>query len=167
MNSVERDDLIHAISQVQAFYGKELDALQMKLWVRALSDLDPDRTKRALADYTAHGKYAPKPVDIIELARSYVEEERRALPPPESKTLEAKPEVARAWAYLIRFWGAGDMFAAGSVDADTENQYFELCNRQACLNGNPESIPPDAWLDGVWGCSREDALAGCIQRRAA
>lgn len=158
MNPKDRDDLTHAISQVFAFYGKELDVLQMKLWLRALANSDLTRVKQALADYTSIGRFAPKPVDILDLLKNTVTNEARALPAPERKVQEAPPEVSAAWAYVIRLWGLGDFWNAGSVDSETADRHIELVNRQCAASGNADAIPPDAWLESVWGCSRETAL---------
>lgn len=154
MTPVERDDVAHAVTQVQAFFGKELDALQMKFWLRALAELDATSVKRALADYTSLGKYAPKPRDIIDLVETQNEKRRRELPPPEKqKTQEAPEHVRRAWVWLISQWGVGDMYGAGKVTDAEADAYALICNQQAKANNNPDSIPPHCWLESVWGCS--------------
>ena len=156
MNPKDKDDLIHAITQVHAFYNKELDELQVKFWLRALANYPVLEVKRALADYTAKGRYAPKPVDITDAIDASVEQGARALPPPEITAERAPPEVASAWAYVIKLWGLGDIMKGGAPD-DVDAK-LELCNRQAFGNQNPESIPPDAWLEEIWGCDRDEAV---------
>ena len=157
MNRVERDDVAHALGQTFAFYGKELDTLQMKFWLRALSQKGADAIKSALVEYTAIGKYAPKPVDILELIEVHNDQHAATLPPPPQAD-SAPPHVAKAWAYVIKLWGAGDFFGAGKVDPADADEYLRICNEQAKANNNPSSIPPDAWLFDVWGCDRDRAL---------
>jgi hypothetical protein len=159
LNPYERDDLTHAITQIQAFYGKELDALQMKLWIRSLADLDPQKVKAALADYIKHGKYAPKPADIIDQCKNTSEQGRRSLPAPEQTGRRASPEVARAWSYVMNFWGMGDMFKVLDVSDEQSDRYIEICNRQAAASGNADAIPPECWMPGIWGCTRDEALS--------
>lgn len=151
MNAVERDDIAHAVTQVQAFYGKELDALQMKFWLRGLGDLDVSDVKRALADYTMTGKYAPKPVDIRDLVTHSRETSRRDLPAPEKRLKEAPEHVGKAWRWLIKQWGLGDLYGAPNVTEDEVEDYMCLCNQQAKTNNNPDSIPPHCWLESIWG----------------
>lgn len=159
MDVVDRDDIAHAINQTFAFFGKELDQLQLRFWLRAMAPHDVNAIKRALADYTGIGRYAPKPRDVIDLIGEHSEKQRREAPaitPPQTK--EAPAHVAKAWAYVIKFWGVGDLYRSGDVSEDQERAYLVTCNTQAKANNNPESIPPDAWMEGVWGCTRERAM---------
>ena len=156
MTPSERDDVIYALNQTQAFFGKTLDDLQLKFWMRALKDYSAAEIKRGLADYTGIGKYAPKPVDIAELIKNNRETDRRAdnkpreLPP----IREADEATAKAWQYVIKLWGL-NLFNVGKVDSETAEAYILLCNRQAKGNNNPTSIPPEAWRADIWGCERE------------
>jgi hypothetical protein len=168
MKPDERDDLRHAITQTLAFYDKTLDALQMKFWLRAFSDRSLADVKRALMEYTASGRYAPKPVQILDLIDDHLEQQRRteslATPALPESFQEAPPNVARAWAFAIKLWHIGDLVPSVRTDLsdDEIEQALLLVNRQAQSSGTPTAIPPDAWLPDLWGCSRDEAV-----RRAA
>jgi len=161
MTPKERDDVIYALNQVQSFYNKTLDDLQLRFWMRALQQYEAKDIMTALADYTATGKYAPKPADIIDAIKTLREQSRRTEQPsirrPDVRM--ADPKTARAWQYMIKLWGMGNLYKITEVDDDTAGEYLTLCNRQAMMNKNPDAIPPDGWLSDVWGCTRDEALA--------
>ena len=81
MDAVSRDDIIHAIEQTVSFYGKSLDKTAIGFWLNGLRDKDPVMIKRALMMYAAKGKYAPKPVDILEIIDSLEGSRKSKLPP--------------------------------------------------------------------------------------
>jgi hypothetical protein len=160
MTPHERDDLIHAITQTLAFYDKKPSDLDLVFWTRGLKNYPIKAAKRALSDYTAIGRYAPKPAQIIDLINEQREcvPRRESLPPPEVSAEPAPPEVAKAWRAVIAQWGLGMFADAEPDDPETAHRYARICNEQAAGNGNPEAIPPEAWLHDVWGCTREAAI---------
>lgn len=160
MNPKERDDVIYAINQTQAFYGKTLDDLQLKFWLRALNQYTRDEVLKALADHTGIGKYAPRPVEIIELIKTGREQVRSHAPRVKHDSVrEASPAVAAAWQYVIKAWGLGNLYKVGEVSDEQAAIYLDTVNKQAMESKRPTAIPPDAWLDDVWGCSREKAIS--------
>jgi hypothetical protein len=160
MNPKERDDVIYAINQTQAFYGKSLDDLQLKFWMRAIGMYSRDEILKALADHTGIGKYAPKPVEIIDLIKTQREQARSHAPRVEkTATREASPEVAKAWQYVIKAWGLGNLYKIEGVSDDQAARYLEIANTQAMNSNRPTAIPEDAWLPEVWGCTRDSAIA--------
>ena len=83
MNAVDRDDFAHALGQTLEFYGKELKREDFSFWYRALGEKDIAPVKAALLEYTKVGKYAPKPVDILDLISDRaIPARQEALPPP-------------------------------------------------------------------------------------
>lgn len=160
MDAVQRDDVAHAVGETFKFYGKELDGLQRKVWLRALANYEPGLIKKSLEDYTAIGKYAPKPVDITNLIGKNTASQRRDAPQRKAPPREAPEHVRKAWMYVIKLWGVGDIFHSGKISVDQAKAYIVTCNTQAKQSNNPASIPPEAWLEGIWGCTREHALRG-------
>lgn len=160
MTPEERDDVSHAITQTMAFFDKELNELQMKFWLRALSGRHPIDIKRALAEYTAQGRYAPKPVQITDLIESYHEQKRRneslTAPKTEPPTV-ADPKVAEAWRYVISLWG-GSLFAKRPTTVEEIDEFTAICNLQSKASGKADAIPPEAWRQDIWGESREAAV---------
>lgn len=159
MTPVERDDIIHALTQLQAFYGKDLDELSVKLWMRALGPHEPSDIKRALADYPSRGRYAPKPREIIELIEEQRQERRRhtqTLPKPEP--CKCPPEIAAAWMWFISMvasQGANEQLA-GAVErkdapAALQERYLHIVNHEAFRLGTPDAIPDAYKLPEVWG----------------
>ena len=67
MTAVEKDDFAHALGQTMEFFGKKLEKHQFGFWYQAFSEYDLSEIKRALLEYTKSGRYAPKPIDILEL----------------------------------------------------------------------------------------------------
>jgi hypothetical protein len=161
MTPFERDDIAHAVSQVMAFYDKELTPLQMKFWLEDLSGRDPQDVKDALTEYRSIGKYAPRPANILEILKTKQSVRSQAHSPLmlESPVREAPKEVSKAWAFVIKMWGMGDMYGVGDVSREEQDRMIELCNRQAKQSGNAESIPPDAFRPDIWGMTYEQAIA--------
>jgi hypothetical protein len=161
MTPLERDDLAHAINQLMAFYDKELTPGQMKLWLQALSMRQLDDLKAAMRAYLEKGKFAPRPAHILEIveANRFERISHEAPKRLENKPKEAPREVRRAWAFVIKLWGMGDMYKVGDVSPEEQDRMIELCNRQAKQSGNAESIPPDAFRPDIWGMTYEQAIA--------
>jgi hypothetical protein len=157
MDPMIRDDMIYTIQQTQMFYGKELDELQIKLWLRALGHCTLEEVKRACSDYTAEGRYAPKPVDIIERVKRHRDNRRGALPPPAEPTQSScPPEIAAAWAWYVRLrmsGGIGTGFGGKAPDIDPELQerYLHIVNHEAKRLGAPDSLEDEHKLQEVWG----------------
>lgn len=159
MNPVDRDDVVHALTQVQAFYGKELDELAVKLWIRAIQNFDPKAVKQALADYPSRGKYAPKPRDIIEIVEERRQEQsRKTAALPEPMTTNCPPEIAKAWIWfigLVASTGTNELVAGAmprtEISLELQDRYLNLVNHEARRLGTPESVPDEFKLPEVWG----------------
>ena len=160
MTPAERDDVAHAIHQTMAFYDKELTPGQMKIWLHAVSVRDAQDVKAALLEYIKIGQYAPRPKNILELVENKRFERLRSEPVQriENKVREAPPEVAKAWQFVIKLWGMGDMYGVSKVSPEEQDRMIELCNRQCVANGNAEAIPPEAFREDIWGMSHDEAL---------
>lgn len=164
MNPHERDDITHALNQLQQFYGKELNEVQVKLWIRAIGHLPYADLRVALADYPKVGKHAPKPVEIIEIVNQLRDARRREnaeLPAPAGPPCD--PKVAAAWRYVIGLWEFDLFRNRPGITDERIDEYTAICNRQALASGNADAIPPDAWRTDIWGVSRDEA----IRRQAA
>lgn len=157
----DRDDVAHALTQVLAFYGKSIDEVSLKLWMRALADYPPDDIRQALADYPGVGKYAPKPLDIKELIedlRQQRRQEREALPPAPEPESQCPPEVGAAWAWfigLVASDGCNEQLAGAmprrEISLEQQERYLHIVNHEAWQQGSPESIPDKYKLEEVWG----------------
>lgn len=75
----------------------------------------------------------------------------------------APEHVAAAWRWLIRQWGGVSIFDDETTEASQVDAHLELCNRQAHHSKNPEAIPPKCWLDHVWQCTRDEAIAEFVR----
>jgi len=163
-DAIQDGDITHALRQHLEAFGKTLSPALEKLWLESLGPrVTPKVFKNALLQHARESRQIPRPADIIALINNPgPRTEHREKPEP------ASPEVARAWMFVIRHWGFGDMFPLGDVSAEDAERYIELCNRQAKQNNNPDSIPPDLWLVEVWGCQAFELQSEYIhQGRAA
>lgn len=159
MQPVDRDDVIHALTQVQAFYGKDVDEVAVKLWMRALQGYEPAAVKRALADYPARGRYAPRPRDIIEIIEEQRQErvrESQALPEP--VTTNCPPEIAQAWMWFIGLVAStgtsplmADVMPRQEISPELQDRYLNLVNHEARRLNTPDAIPDEFKLQEVWG----------------
>ena len=106
MDPLIRDDMIHSVDQTLVFYGKKLDKAAVGFWLNALRKFDLQDVKRALMIYTERGKYAPKPVDIIEILDNQKAINRAKLPPPAPPRDRKSTDLDRAWIYVIKWIAA-------------------------------------------------------------
>lgn len=156
MDPLTRDDLLHAIDQTMAFYGKSLDKVSSSFWLNAIRDKDPADIKRALVDYTKQGKHAPKPVDILGLISVRGDRRKSMLPAPDKTTTNCPPEIANAWLWFINRISEGTAMEGlfkdqGPVDIKTQERYLHIVNHEAHMWGLPEAIPDEFKLPEVWG----------------
>jgi hypothetical protein len=154
MDAVDRDDFVHALGQTLAFYGKDLDRMQTSFWVTACNGKPVKRLKAAMIDYVRHGKFAPKPADILSLVDSMGQQRgRNELPAP--PTTSCPPDIAKAWMWFINRTAQGSnldgLFDSQSdVDTATQEKYLHVVNHEAHKYGTPEAIPEEFRLKEVW-----------------
>ena len=156
MTATEMDDCLHALGQVLAFFGKELDQLQKGFWKETFRDKSPAHCLRALKEYTTSGRYAPKPKDIVELIDTYKESERvertyveTNLPAP-----TCPAEIQKAWRFWLPvFHGADIGGVMGKVNASEEEaeEFLLIVNREAKRTNQPRAIPEAYKPAEVWG----------------
>jgi hypothetical protein len=158
MDALERDDITHAIDMTLGFYGKKLDKVSTGFWLNAIRGKDLTEVKRALMDYSTIGKYAPKPVDILQLLDLNQAQRRSSIPPPEVVHNPAPPEVEAAWRWFIPMHASASknlsgvlQYHTGDLDAATMERYLVIVNEQAKAHDMPDAIPQEFRLAEVWG----------------
>lgn len=157
MNAKEMDDCLHALGQVMAFFGKELDNLQKGFWKETFRDKNPAHCLRALKEYTTSGRYAPKPKDIVEFIDKYKEAEKveRSFVTPALDSPKCPDEVSLAWRYWMpRFYGdelGGVTGRVGEVSAEYAEKLLLIVNREARRTNQPSAVPEGFRLAEVWG----------------
>lgn len=152
-----RDDMIHAIGQTLSFYGKSLGKPDVPFWMQAFRGKDWDTLKRCLILYTQQGRYAPKPVDILEIYDTEVSRRggrqlREAIPHN-----PCPAHIAAAWRWFINRCTAGSrnmpepLFSDDQpVDMKTQEAYLLIVNQEAHRLKEPEAIPDKYKLPEVW-----------------
>jgi len=158
MDPLIRDDMIHSVDQTLVFYGKKLDKAAVGFWLNALRKFDLQDVKRALMIYTERGKYAPKPVDIIEILDNQKAINRAKLPPPAPPRDRKSTDLDRAWIYVIKWiaaTGKGPLGKAMStgfnrIDDKTEERYLALVNNHARQMNTPDALPEEFKIAEVW-----------------
>ena len=155
MDSIERDDFIHALTQTMAFYGKELDRMQTTFWVDACRDRSVNKLKLSLREHIKAGRYAPRPADILALVDNMAKHHGQdALPPP--PTTSCPPDIAKAWQWFIGQSAKGSSLegifdSKSAVDMATQERYLHIVNHEAHKYQNPEAIPDEYKIAEVWG----------------
>lgn len=141
------DDLIATVRRYLAGLGRELKPEQARLWLEALPhEATPAAVAAAFLRHARESTEIPKPAHICALLSATPKSpEKREAPP------QAAPKVARAWAFVMRGHGLGDLFGSGDVSPEQAEEFMELANRQAKANNNPEAIPASMWLSEIWG----------------
>lgn len=153
-----RDDMIHAIGQTLSFYGKTLGKPDVPFWMQAFRGKDWDTIKRCLVLYTQQGRYAPKPVDILDLYDTEVERRRGRDDTRRSPLTNSCPEhIATAWRWFINRCTAGSrnvpepLFSDDQdIDQKTQEAYLLIVNQEARRLNEPEAIPDQYKLPEVW-----------------
>lgn len=157
MDALARDDVIHAIEQTLAFYGKQLDKVAIAFWLNAVRSHDIQDVKRALMDYPKVGKYAPKPVDILEILDANVAQKRAKLPSTPPPETSCPVHIRDAWMWFNNRLVEGSVLLDGlfsgshHVDLDTQEEYLRTVNEQAKLYNQPDAIPDEFKLQEIWG----------------
>lgn len=152
MNAVEKDDFGLALRETLEFYGKDMSGKQFSFWYRALADYPIHKIKEALLHHTKTGRYAPKPVDIIEaIGQEITPREAAKLPPPE-KSKPCPEHIHKAWVWFIH--GHSKM-EFGTLEKDLtpeqEEKYLHTVNHEARRMNMPDAIPDEFKLKEVWG----------------
>lgn len=147
----DQESLMHAVAQIQSFYGKVLDELQMKLWLRALRKYEEHEIKLALATYIEQGQFAPKPKHIIDLCELQREEGRRkeatdfSLPEPDGDVLQAP--YTTYWRYVISQWGndASQMFNTDLPEDEVEKAIEYVNSVATKVDSIPSHLRRGRW----------------------
>lgn len=157
MEALARDDLTHALAQMMGFYGKKLDQTAVRFWFNAFHGRDPELLKQAMLDYTKTGRYAPKPVDILEVLDTNRSRDESRKPPIEHTHTPCPAHIERAWRWFIPMSASGSRnfdgvleYDVGDVDPDQQEEYLRIVNEQARQYGTPEAIPDEFKLWEVW-----------------
>lgn len=151
------EQIVFALHQAMAFFGKELDASATRMWLSAMRDVPGDDVIWALRESCSQLKHAPRPAHLRELLDERRESRKQRyqsagdLPAPSVKP--APPNVASAWAWVIRQWGtdASTMFDDPGMTSDEVEDAILLVNQQVKRSGNWDAIPPHLWLESVQG----------------
>lgn len=156
MTPVEKDDFIHALTTTMRFYGKTLDQGQVKVWFKALSKYPIAHVGRALDEYPQVGKFAPKPVDILEILTEYREREAANQSRKDKPYTPCPPDIAAAWRWFLgqtmddsdNFKG---IFSRTDIPAAQQEKYLHVVNHAAKEADLPDAIPDEYKLQEVWG----------------
>lgn len=157
MNAIERDDFAHALGQTMEFYGKTLDKTQFAFWLRGMDGKPIHAIKSALIQYTKVGRYAPKPVDILDLIEAGKSREQAHLPPPKPEPNNCPPEVSAAWWWFLgRCTQDSENFAGvfdteSDISTEMQERYLHIVNHEAKRCNAPDAIPDEFKLREVWG----------------
>ena len=100
MSAIRRDDLLRTLEYSFNFFGKTFDPVHLTIWLDALSNFEIADIREAFRRHTLAGRYAPKPVDILDqLAGMGISRLRPRIDPQPSKP--CPPEKAEAWIWTI------------------------------------------------------------------
>lgn len=77
MNLADKQEFGRLITDVMAFYGKDVSAFALGVWWEACQAFEIEQVRRTLTAHAMHpenGQYAPKPADLVrELAGTYTD----------------------------------------------------------------------------------------------
>ena len=156
MTPVEKDDFVHALTTTMRFYNKTLDKGQVKVWFGALSQYPIAQVQRALDEYPHVGRYAPKPVDILDILHEIREREAANESREQEDYTPCPPEIQAAWMWFMGVCAEGSALMDGlfsssrDVDVATADHYLRIVNEQAKLYNNPDAVPDEYKIDEVW-----------------
>jgi hypothetical protein len=149
MDRKEIDDLKYSLGELLKLYGKVLETTAEKFWIAALSDKPLPLILKAFREYSKTGKYAPKPVDILELIALLKVTHRRDEAPPVRKP--CNPEIVEAWITYMRF--AYDFNFRDSVKGMSLDRALEIVNREAVKHNQPDAILLEHRIPEFWGAA--------------
>lgn len=157
MNAKERDDVIFALKSTMNFYNKTLDDQQIRIWIRAFIGKDSKQVVKAFRDYCYTGKYAPKPVEILELLQLVKQHDTQYAEPAPIPESSCPKEISVAWYWFLGKITADAENPAMKIGSDKpytpeqEEEMLLLVNSEAKKFNSPDSIPDDFKLTEVWG----------------
>jgi hypothetical protein len=157
MNGKERDDVVFALKSTMSFYGKSVDDQQIRIWLRGFIGKDPALVVKAFRDYCYTGKYAPKPVEILELLQLVKQHEQQYAPPKPLPESSCPNEVREAWWWFIGKTSSDAKNPAMKIGSDKvytpeqEEEMLLLVNTEGYKYRQPASIPNEYKLKEVWG----------------
>ena len=157
MNGKERDDVVYALKSTMSFYGKSVDDQQIRIWLRGFIGKDPALVVKAFRDYCYTGKYAPKPVEILEILQLVNQHEQQYTPPEPLPESSCPPEIAQAWWWFIGIITvdadnpAMKLGSSEPISIELEEKYLHIVNHEALKANNPDAIPDAFKLAEVWG----------------
>lgn len=159
----DRDQVIHAITQVLEFFGKGADPDSVRMWLWSFQDHEPQVVIEALRQSIKQCEFAPRPAKIIKIIEEMREQKgQRFQSLPEPPKGDAAPiEVSRAWTWVIRQWGkTGEaLFSDPKLTEEEVEEALMLVNQQASKSRKITAIPEHCFLESIWGCSYEDAVS--------
>lgn len=150
MDRKEIDDLKYGIGELLKLYGKALEPTAERFWVAALSDKPLPLVLKAVNEYSKTGKYAPKPVDILDIIDLLKASHKRTQAPLHDYT-PCDPEITRAWITYMRFAYSFDF--RDDIDGMPLNKALEIVNREASKHNQPDSILLEHRIPEFWGAA--------------
>jgi len=153
VETFERDNLSYKLVEVFSLYNKTVEAAVVKLWLRALADKPWTQISDALDEHMRVGKYAPRPVDILEIIFRN-RDRRKSFAPQvveEDIPIPCPDHIHRAWVWFIHKHSEK---VFGKLDIPTpaqEEEYLLVVNQEALRVNIPDAIPDEFKLREVWG----------------
>lgn len=158
MQASERDDLIHVIDSTLGFYGKKIDRGALKFWLSALRGHPFDQVDAAFAEHVRIGKYAPKPVDILDIIGARRQRQAARASHESDPHTPCPAHIDAAWRWFIPMMASGSKNLDGvlqyntrDLDLETQDKYLLTVNQEAMAQNMPEAIPDEFKLKEVWG----------------
>jgi len=151
----ETDDIVYKLQEVLNFYGKELEPQFRKVWLTAFAEWETARVMQSLDDYigSEHGKYAPKPADIIKILKEKRERDQWGKKYSHDNfvdldAVKCDEKTAKAWCTYMKF--AFDFMVPGQKPDMPLNECLEIVNREAKKHNQPDSILLEHRIAEVW-----------------
>ncbi len=151
MNAIEKDEFSHSLSQTLEFYGKEMTTQQFSFWYRALADFPVYKIKEALLHHTKTGRYAPKPVDIIEAIGHEVTPREAAKISHVDESIPCPEHIHKAWVWFIHLHSGREFGKLENPTDEQQEKYLHTVKHEAKRTKMPDAIPDEFKLKEVWG----------------
>ena len=152
MTRDEEDSVLSAVDKVFQFYNRVFDDLSRQMWrsyIRGRVETG-EELKSALRKHCAKSKFYPKPADITDFLD---DRPRQASSHDWNKplTTNCPQDISDAWRYFLGKWWKHQIFLARDpVDAEEEERWLIIVNKEAKRTGTPEAIPDEYKLQEIW-----------------